>query len=113
MRDLVGGEAAASLPAERVDEQAAAHADAPVDPPHCQLDARRLEGLAPGQDVLVDAVHQRAVQVEHEGGAQDRWCRRVGSGGTEATDNAAVARNAWGATPCRAMNARVNELRLE
>jgi hypothetical protein len=35
-----------------------------VDAPPCELDAGLFERLPPGQDVLVDAVHQRAVKVE-------------------------------------------------
>jgi hypothetical protein len=54
------------LAQQRAGEQAAAHADAPVDPPHRQLDPGDLQRLLPGEHVLVDAVDQRAVQVEHE-----------------------------------------------
>ena len=67
---------------QRVDEQAAAHADAAVDRPDRQLDADACERLAPGEDVLVDAVDQRAVEVEQEGrvlAGRSRLTRRAAS----------------------------------
>jgi hypothetical protein len=57
-------ELGAGLSEECVDEEAAAHPDVPVDLPDGQLHAAALQRLAPGEDVLVDAVHERAVQVE-------------------------------------------------
>src|SRR5581483_1248830 len=56
------------LAEQRVGEQAAAHADLAVDPPDRELDPRLVQGLPPSQHVLVDAVDERPVEVEHE-----RW----------------------------------------
>jgi hypothetical protein len=64
----LGVDRSADLAQQRPHEQAAAHAHAPVDAPHRQLDPGRLHRLLPGQDVLVDAVDQGAVEVEHEHG---------------------------------------------
>ena len=55
------------LPQQRGHEQPAAHPDPPVDPPHRQVDADPRQRRAPRDDVLVDAVDQRPVQVEEEG----------------------------------------------
>jgi hypothetical protein len=62
----VGVDGLAGLAQQRPHEQPAAHADAPVDAPHRQLDPARLQRLLPGQHMLVDAVDQGAVEVEHE-----------------------------------------------
>ena len=56
----------ASLPQQRVHKQTAAHADPAVDPPHRELDPGRFQSLAPGQHMLVDAVHQRAVEIKEK-----------------------------------------------
>src|ERR687887_1056307 len=65
---LVVAERAPQLARERAREQAAAHADAPVDAPavdgHVALGERSL----PGEDVGVDGVDERAVEVEDERG---------------------------------------------
>jgi len=37
-----------------------------VDPPHRNLDPHLVERLLPREHVLVDAVHERAIQVEQE-----------------------------------------------
>src|SRR5260370_4562183 len=58
------GQLAPGLAHERAQEQAAAHPDATVDSPDRERDARRLERLLPRQNVLIDAVEQRAVEVE-------------------------------------------------
>jgi hypothetical protein len=63
-------ELASGLAQQRVDEETAAHSDPAVDPPHGELYAEALEGLPPGEDVLVDAVHQGAIQVEKKGGPE-------------------------------------------
>ena len=47
-------------------EEAAAHPDLAVDAPHGQLDAFRVERALPGEDVLIDAVDERAVEIEQE-----------------------------------------------
>jgi hypothetical protein len=54
---------------QRPGEQASAHSDLPVNAPHRQIDALGLECLTPRQDVLVDAVDQRAVEIEEHGGS--------------------------------------------
>jgi hypothetical protein len=62
----LGVDRLAGLAQQRPHEQPAAHPDAPVDAPHRQLDPARLQRFLPGQHVLVDAVDQGAVEVEHE-----------------------------------------------
>jgi hypothetical protein len=47
-------------------EEAAAHPDAPVDPPPVDRHARFRQGLLPGEHVRVHRVHQRPVEVEDE-----------------------------------------------
>jgi hypothetical protein len=64
---LFGGHRVPRLPEDGIGHQPAAHANAAVDGPNGQLDAHRRHGFVPGQDVLIDAVHQGAVQVEEEG----------------------------------------------
>ena len=58
----------AGLAFELVGEQAAAHADLAMDAPDRELDAFAVERLLPRQHVLVDAVHQRAVEIEQKHG---------------------------------------------
>jgi hypothetical protein len=69
---FLGGDGVPSLAQDGVGHQPAAHAYAAVDAPDRQLDTAGLQRLAPGQDVLVDTVHQCAVQVE-----QKRRARRA------------------------------------
>jgi hypothetical protein len=38
-----------------------------MDPPDGQIDPQVVEGISPGQDVLVDAVDECPVEVEQEG----------------------------------------------
>src|SRR5207244_6689895 len=66
---LLGLQLAAGLAEQRVDEQATAQAEATVDAPHRERDAHALERFAPCEHVLVHAVHERAVEIEQEGGA--------------------------------------------
>src|SRR5690242_2077083 len=54
------------LAKERVHEQSAAHPDATVDAPDGELDAFALERFTPCEHVLVDAVDERAVEIEQE-----------------------------------------------
>src|SRR5690242_8541911 len=61
-----------------------------MDPPHRQLDAGALERLAPGEDVLIHAVDERAVEIEEEG--------RAG----RALAHAAICTRSRGAPPARA-----------
>src|SRR6185312_16338732 len=72
---------------QRVDEQPAAHPDAAVDLPHRQAHPNTLQRLAPGQHVLVDAVDERAVQIEQErglAGGVGEAVHRSGEGGAAA-----------------------------
>jgi hypothetical protein len=57
---------ASGLAQQRPREQAAAHADAPVDAPDRELDPGLLQRLVPREHVLVDAVDQRAVEIEDQ-----------------------------------------------
>ena len=82
---------------ELIGEQAAAHADLAMDAPDGEVDALRVEGLLPGQDVLVDAVHQRPIEIEqkhgldaHRPGLLERASPRV-SGAIEAESGNAPA----------------------
>ena len=61
---LVAADLTADLAQQRIDEQAAAHADAAMDAPHSKLDTAGLERLTPRQHVLVHAVDQSSVEVE-------------------------------------------------
>jgi hypothetical protein len=58
---------ASGLTGESLDEEAAAHADPAVDPPHGDLDLLLLQRLVPGENVLVDAVDEGAVNIEEQG----------------------------------------------
>src|SRR6266478_1142368 len=55
------------LTRQTIGQESTAHPDAPVDAPDRQLDAGQLERLVPRDGVLIDAVNERAVQVEEEG----------------------------------------------
>ncbi len=57
--------------------QAAAHADATMDAPHGELDADAGHCFAPREDVLVDAVDERAIEIEEEGGTRGARFRRL------------------------------------
>ena len=63
------------LAQQHVREQAAAHADASVDAPDREGDPLRLERLAPGEHVLVDAIDERAVEVEENAARGRAWTR--------------------------------------
>ena len=49
-----------------VEHQATAHPDLAVNAPDREFDAGRLCRLAPGQDVLIDTVDERAVKIEEK-----------------------------------------------
>jgi hypothetical protein len=55
---VVAGNVAPGLAQQRIDEQAAAHSDAPVNPPDGERDAALFQRLAPGQYMPVNAVDQ-------------------------------------------------------
>jgi hypothetical protein len=56
----------AGFPQQHIGEQAAAHADPAMDAPDRKLYAFCDEGFVPRQDMLVDAVDQRAIEVEQK-----------------------------------------------
>jgi hypothetical protein len=64
--DLVVAELPPDLAGDGAREQPAAHADPPVDAPALERHPRLVEGLLPREDVRVDAVDERAVEVEDE-----------------------------------------------
>jgi hypothetical protein len=68
---------AAGLTGECVDEEAAAHAHSAVDAPHGELDPLLLQRLVPGENMLVDAVDEGAVDVEEHGRRATRPTHRV------------------------------------
>lgn len=68
---LLRREAAPGLTQEGVHEQSAAHSDPPVDAPHGQFNARHLQRVPPGENVLINAIYQSTVEVK-----QKRWPRR-------------------------------------
>ena len=65
---LLLAELAADLPAHGAGEEAAAHADAAVDPPAVDDDPALHERALPGEDVRVDRVDEGPVEVEDERG---------------------------------------------
>ncbi len=58
----------AGLAEQLMGEEAAAHPDLAMNAPDRQRDALRVERFLPGEHVLVDAVDERAVEVEQEDG---------------------------------------------
>ena len=64
--DAIRADLAVRLAQQLIGEQAAAHADLAMDAPHRQLDAFVVERFLPREHVLVDAVDERAVEVEQE-----------------------------------------------
>jgi hypothetical protein len=75
--DLGVAQRTTQLACDSTREQAAAHADAPMDAPAFDRQARLGQRPLPGEDVRVDGVDQRAVEVEDEGSSHDaltiRW----------------------------------------
>src|SRR4029077_3455069 len=61
-----GIEGYSRLPGQGVDEQSAAHSDAAMDAPHGEVDPLLPQRLVPGEDVLVDTVDERAVEVKQD-----------------------------------------------
>src|SRR5712692_2339152 len=64
---LLSGYSVAGLAQEGIHEETSAHPDPTVDSPYGELDPCLLQGFAPGQNVLVDAIHQRTVEIKQEG----------------------------------------------
>src|SRR5579863_7196601 len=54
------------LAQQHLREQSTAHADAAVNAPHGKFDARFMQRPMPRRDVLINAVDQRAVEIEEE-----------------------------------------------
>jgi hypothetical protein len=46
-----------------------AHADPAMNPPHGELDADTRHRLAPREHMLINAIDQRAIQIEQKGGS--------------------------------------------
>src|SRR5437667_9403511 len=64
--DLLVVQRTAQLAGHGASEEAAAHPDAPMDAPTLDRQAGLGQGPLPGEDVGVDRVDQRAVQVEDQ-----------------------------------------------
>ena len=64
---VLAGELVAELARDGAGEQAAAHADPAVDAPAVDRHPALGERPLPGEDVRVDGVDERAVEIEHEG----------------------------------------------
>jgi hypothetical protein len=58
----------ADLPAESLDQQTAAHADATMNSPHGQRETQLSQRLVPREHMLIDAVDERAVKIKKQGG---------------------------------------------
>ncbi len=71
----------AGLAQQHVDQQAAAHADAAMHAPDRQVNAVALERLVPREHVLVDAVDERAVEIEQECGLAHHSARLIAKSG--------------------------------
>lgn len=63
------GDLVAHFAQQRIGEQTARHADAAENAPHFDVDSRSAERLVPSQDMLIDAVDKRAVEIEQESGS--------------------------------------------
>ena len=68
---LLIGQRAPDLPCRASGEKAAAHPDAEMDPPAVDRQAPLGDRALPGEDVCVDRVDERAVEIEDE----PRWAR--------------------------------------
>jgi hypothetical protein len=64
--DALSTDFESGLAKQLVREQASAHADLAMDAPDRQFDALRIERLLPGEDVLIHAVNQRAVEIKQK-----------------------------------------------
>lgn len=73
-RDAVLADVLTRFPRELVCEEAAAHANLAVDPPDGQGDPLLVQRLAPGEYMLVNAIDERAVQIEQEAGLDAHRC---------------------------------------
>jgi hypothetical protein len=57
----------ADLTAESLDQQAATHADAPMNAPHTEGHAQFFQSLMPCEEMLVDTIHKSAIEIEEQG----------------------------------------------
>jgi len=55
------------FPEQHIGEETARHTDAAMDAPDRQIDILCLQGIVPGEDMIVDAVDEGAVEIEQEG----------------------------------------------
>jgi hypothetical protein len=75
--DLFRIDGESSFAKKHVGEQAAAHPDFAMDSPHGDVNPFRRERLAPSQYVLIDAIDQRAVEIERKGGFRNGFVHRI------------------------------------
>src|SRR5580692_3969779 len=61
-----------NLPAQSLHEQATTHADATMNAPHGKGQSQFFKRLMPCKDVLVDAIDERAIEIEEQGRSV-RW----------------------------------------
>jgi CRP/FNR family transcriptional regulator, cyclic AMP receptor protein len=73
------GNCPSDLPQKRVGEEPAAHPDASVDSPDGALDSELIQCRTPGENVLVDAVHERPIEIEEKRGPAS-WFRNSHTG---------------------------------
>src|SRR4029450_8342044 len=66
MIDPLLADLAFDLAQQHIGEKAAGHADAAMDTPDRKLDALGHEGVMPGKHVIIDAVDERAIEIEQE-----------------------------------------------
>jgi hypothetical protein len=71
--NTIGADRESGFAKKLIGEQPSAHADLAVDAPYGQLDPLGVESLLPGQHMLIDAVDERAVEVEKENGLDTHW----------------------------------------
>src|ERR1700736_379679 len=66
--DPLGADIKTGFTEQLIGKQSAAHADLAMNAPYRQFDALGIEGLLPSEHMLIDAVHQRAVEIKQEHG---------------------------------------------
>jgi len=64
LRRFFSGYSMSGFPQQRVNEQSSAHTDAAVNTLRGQMDTDTFQRFTPGQDMLVDAVHRGAIEIE-------------------------------------------------
>ena len=63
---LLIGQRAADLPRRGSREESTAHPDSAMDPPAVDRQSHLVESALPGEDVSVDRVDERSVEIEDE-----------------------------------------------